>query len=48
MEGEGPLFKKGVNGHHSGFSLRKYTFEKNDKYKRDTFSSTVLVRNMAL
>jgi prepilin-type N-terminal cleavage/methylation domain-containing protein len=40
--GKDRQFKK--KDYHSG----NFKFDKNDKYKRDTFSSKVLVRNMAL
>jgi hypothetical protein len=40
--GKDRQFKK--KDYHSG----NYKLDKTDKYKRDTFSSTVLVRNLAL
>jgi hypothetical protein len=40
--GKDKQFKK--KDYHVG----NYKFDKTDKYKRDTFSSTVLVRNLAL
>ena len=42
LYGKNKEFKK--KDYHGG----NFNFDKNDKYKRETFSSKVLVRNMAL